>query len=629
MAFHFSAGDPESNERDAIERLCGLFGDAWVLVTSLPQYFAGREIDAVLLGPKGMIVLELKNHSGEIFCPALGDWQGIREGGNPLSQAGKCAQKLKTRLTEKDEALKRLYIDYAVLMTNTSCVLRVHPDLEPFRVDKLENVVALVNGRFTTEPRNRPIDRQLGIRTFEIIAGEKLPESVLRCWSANERKARPATYEEDKLRAPRDKNRPPDVPPSIARPRGPGTSGRKGIDPTVRPSVGFRDKWGLALILLAAVLIYEVYSGVIQLFDPSIEQNNIAASNVRVSPPPEATASLPSPTKTAPREPPAPPPEVPPISSGTPPPAQQTEPNANGDARGPSVTQTPKVPLPPRIRSIVLNRADKHGLPLNKLPDLVQQRTQIVATVSYENSSDANKIALVLKPAHADWEWPCAPESAKTPKGVVSCWWNEALESDRYTVIVSANGQVLSQKEFQVMVPPAGAPVDVSPDRRAIQPPDSMLVKLQLAVSDFAIHPSATYVGENSVLSFTVRNVGTSHMGIALKDRSFSAGPCMPRGWNPATAGIAAVDADAGTDVIDRSLTALAPSQSISGTISIASPDCNLTMLSGLQAVPVTLNFLVLEGDRRRTVSLTVERVRVRPLSTHYTGGSYFGGDDN
>ncbi|WP_142250904.1 nuclease-related domain-containing protein [Bradyrhizobium sp. UNPF46] len=615
MAFHFSCGPPHSNERDAIEQICQSFGDEWILLTNLPPFAAENEIDVVLLGPKGIIVLELKYFSGKIFCPKVGDWEGISKKGNPLNQAFNASQGLKDTLVEKDKGLKRsIWVNYAVVVTNPNCVLKVDADL-PFFVDKLENVVALVNGRLATERRNKPISRELGEQILEHLIKKELPESVRRCWTANETKPKPVTSNGNKPQGPR-RDSPPSVPPSTPRPVG-------------RPRIPFWDWPALVLLLLVATLIFEVYSGLVQLFTTAVEQTNVVASNAPLTPHPAPSASPPPLPEAAPHEQPAQRhanSEAPPASSAIQSPPIE-KPNTNTRIE-PLATQPPALPLPPTIRSIVLNKADGHGRRLDKLPDLVQQRTQVVATVSYENSSSsADKIILVLKPAQADWEWPCAPEIVRTPKGVVSCWWNEPLESDRYAVLVKANGQVLSQKEFQVMVPPVGAPVDISPDRPAVRPPSS--VQLQLAVSDFAIHPSATYVGENSVLSFSVRNAGTSPAAVALKDRSLSAGPCMARGWNPATAGIPAVDTNAGVDVIDRSLTTLAPGQSISGTISIASPDCNLTMLSGLQAVPVTLAFFVSVDGRRTTIPLTLQNVRFRPLGARYTGGSFFNGNDN
>jgi hypothetical protein len=84
MAYHFPCVESEENEEGAIEELKSSFGDEWLLLTNVPGYIAGREIDACLLGPRGMLVLELKNHRGSIVVPKVGDWKGIREGGKGL-----------------------------------------------------------------------------------------------------------------------------------------------------------------------------------------------------------------------------------------------------------------------------------------------------------------------------------------------------------------------------------------------------------------------------------------------------------------------------------------------------------------------------------------------------------------
>jgi hypothetical protein len=117
MAYHIPCGTPHDNERYAIEVLKSSFGPEWVLFSSIPKYISVNEIDACLLGPRGMIVVELKSHRGPIYCPLVGDWEGIPEG-NPLEQASRCAQLLKQKLTEKDSALQRVFVDYLVLMTN-------------------------------------------------------------------------------------------------------------------------------------------------------------------------------------------------------------------------------------------------------------------------------------------------------------------------------------------------------------------------------------------------------------------------------------------------------------------------------------------------------------------------------
>jgi hypothetical protein len=192
MAFHFPCDDSEANETNAIEELKNCFGSEWLLFTNIPQYIAGKEIDSCLIGPRGMVVLELKNHRGLIVCSRVGDWAGIREGGNPLAQAGKCAQRLKSYLTDKDAALQGVFVDYLVVMTNDRCDLEVDAGLEKeFRVSRLSEAVGLVDGRLRLERRNRGLTLDTRRRIFDAIVGKELPAKLEAEWNRVENRPRP------------------------------------------------------------------------------------------------------------------------------------------------------------------------------------------------------------------------------------------------------------------------------------------------------------------------------------------------------------------------------------------------------------------------------------------------------
>ncbi len=159
-------------------------GDDWLLLTNIPQYIAGKEIDVCLLGPPGMIVMELKNHRGPIIVPKVGDWTGLREGGNPLQQAVQCSQRLKRYIAERDATLQRVFIDFLVLMTNISCELDVHVDLrKEFRVGRLSEAENLVYGRLSFDRKNRGITLDDRRSIFSIITGQTLPPKLEALWS--------------------------------------------------------------------------------------------------------------------------------------------------------------------------------------------------------------------------------------------------------------------------------------------------------------------------------------------------------------------------------------------------------------------------------------------------------------
>lgn len=101
MALIIEFGTAHPNERNALATLATVFGNQWALLTNIPGYIAGREIDALLVGSRGVIVLELKNHRGSIQAKLSEPWTGIsgddRER-KPLYQAENAAKILKREL---------------------------------------------------------------------------------------------------------------------------------------------------------------------------------------------------------------------------------------------------------------------------------------------------------------------------------------------------------------------------------------------------------------------------------------------------------------------------------------------------------------------------------------------------
>lgn len=188
MAIHVPCGTSEPNETDAIRALSDhSFGDEWALLTNIPRTVVPREIDACLLGPKGMIVLELKNHAGVIRCRGIGPWEGIPEiEGNPLEQAEACAQKLKRWLTERDPSLEgKVYIDSLVVMTHPRCQLAEIGQEIADRVGSLRDIPVLVGGR---------LREGLGVgvpeRIFTLITGRDPSPELMKQWQNAKRLVR-------------------------------------------------------------------------------------------------------------------------------------------------------------------------------------------------------------------------------------------------------------------------------------------------------------------------------------------------------------------------------------------------------------------------------------------------------
>lgn len=183
MAVHIPCGAPNPNEVDAIRTLSDrLFDDEWALLTSIPRFLVRREIDACLLGPKGMIVLELKNHQGAISCHAIGSWEGIDDEKNPLQQAEDCAQKLKGWLTNHDPSLRgKVYIDSIVVMTHPECQLKIDKHIAD-RVGRLHDTDSLVKVRF-----RRELDGGIPERIFNLITQKDPPPELTTLWQTGNR----------------------------------------------------------------------------------------------------------------------------------------------------------------------------------------------------------------------------------------------------------------------------------------------------------------------------------------------------------------------------------------------------------------------------------------------------------
>src|ERR1700678_170641 len=171
VAIRIKCGEEEPNERGAIQQLTYLFNDNWALLTSIPRHVLGKEIDACLVGPPGLLVLELKNYRGLVMATAGQHWivGGVDEMANPIQQAEKCAQRLKTFLSERVHGLDRsIYVDSMVVMTHPECQLDVASSLIRDSVATLTNVAEVVSRRLQRVARDHKWARR---PDFDILAG--------------------------------------------------------------------------------------------------------------------------------------------------------------------------------------------------------------------------------------------------------------------------------------------------------------------------------------------------------------------------------------------------------------------------------------------------------------------------
>jgi hypothetical protein len=130
MALVIHCGEGEASEQPALHYLEAALGPEWAILADVPAFLAQREVDALLVGPRGMIVCELEHHRGALEARRTGAWlrdgRPIVEPGskraakNFIEQAHRAAQGVKTGLQRFDPAVaKKVHV--------ASCVLTTHP----------------------------------------------------------------------------------------------------------------------------------------------------------------------------------------------------------------------------------------------------------------------------------------------------------------------------------------------------------------------------------------------------------------------------------------------------------------------------------------------------------------------
>lgn len=159
-AARFGAG---ARGEDALERtLRRHLGDEWTLYRNLCLPGWRADLDGVLLGPPGLVLLENKAYRGEFVI--FGDrwYQAAQSGGrdlrawrgSPTAQAARNGQRLAEWLVRSDPSLAAVPIQAVVVLSSGRIREQHHPSLVP--------VVALADlGRYLTAlPRARGLDRE-------------------------------------------------------------------------------------------------------------------------------------------------------------------------------------------------------------------------------------------------------------------------------------------------------------------------------------------------------------------------------------------------------------------------------------------------------------------------------------
>lgn len=242
MACLVPCGTPEKNEVAALQTLRAALPPEWALLSNLPRKVVGREIDACLVGPRGIVVVELKYYRGDLTARAMGEWDGI--GGsdkhkNPIEQAGKSAQILKSYLVKRDPGLDRvLYIDGIVLLTHPNSSLRLESPQLASCVGLLhdaQRVVDLMLREISLRYKwVRPLNFEVLCRIFKAI-GKQIPMELVDEWQP--RAETPPTSPPE----PPAAASPPPAMPNPARPLNSSAEPSWGSRPSSAPSFQTQD----------------------------------------------------------------------------------------------------------------------------------------------------------------------------------------------------------------------------------------------------------------------------------------------------------------------------------------------------------------------------------------------------
>lgn len=185
MAILIKKGDPDPNEVAAFEALSAQFSDEWAIFTNLPRASFRQEVDALLVGPRGVVAIELKYWRGDIVARALSPWTG-GDGSNPCDQAESAAQKIKSYLERKNPQLSgKVFIKGIALMTHPGSTLEIEDSELRNRVTKIDSASSLIQRVLANQPN---LVANGALRDIFSALKEPVPPSILTLWDKPEPK---------------------------------------------------------------------------------------------------------------------------------------------------------------------------------------------------------------------------------------------------------------------------------------------------------------------------------------------------------------------------------------------------------------------------------------------------------
>lgn len=138
MAVHISLGAVQAHEQRALDTITELLAPEWLILSNVPSRLAGREIDVLLMGPRGLLVASLKDHRGDLTITVKGPWlrDGVaitKKSGKPehnfVDDAQQQAQILKESWAAYDPNTGAAWIDRCVVVTNPRSTLTAERDV--------------------------------------------------------------------------------------------------------------------------------------------------------------------------------------------------------------------------------------------------------------------------------------------------------------------------------------------------------------------------------------------------------------------------------------------------------------------------------------------------------------------
>ncbi len=143
--YHIYSGGWQG-EKQVAKLLTSKLNDDYYLLNDLYLRDGGGDIDHIVLGPKGVFVLETKNWSGNISCTG-DEWQRVGKrnfSGSPSRQVKRNASKIK-QIIDSNPNLRTLgiWVEGIVVFTNNYATLHVsNPTVPILKISQLSSYIS-------------------------------------------------------------------------------------------------------------------------------------------------------------------------------------------------------------------------------------------------------------------------------------------------------------------------------------------------------------------------------------------------------------------------------------------------------------------------------------------------------